>query len=984
MKVRQAKNLIKIAIVFCLTILSSVVTLNLVNKYFSHSQNNDIYGEVSAFNFDTGIPDYATYTNCSEFTIGSKTGLDNFRTTLTKDPDNWTFKDKTVKLTDDIDLAGVEWKPIGQGSSNYVKSIATKKPFYQFHGVFDGQYHKISNMRTKTGLDVMSNKTNIAGLFASIGMTDYNYHGVYCKAGVKNIIIDKPIFTVQDVVTYGTSGYGTYYVGAVAAFASGNVFFDTIQVLNPTFNQSTDSYLKGSIGDVRYYAGGILGGCIDYSTANITITNCEVQNVSWEMKKVVNSDFNHEDATSVNIFESVSLSGMGPSYAGQESGYYPKNVSISTCVVKGGNYRSGNNSGRYLTFGWDDEDYIKSATSVDLNSNGCINTANKNFDTLAEAMDNDVAASAGPDKDYYGKTWFYCPPYNRVEDENGFNAFPTLTAFLQSPIVTYTFRIMDIYGSLEVVDQNEPYLGTTDLDAWFNEDSTDIKKQINLPNNNETYLQENTNPFVLNAFEIVAKSEYDMLKWEKTILEEEICYWFGPELEIFTLEFDSLSYYSVDEVGANTNIQITTVVNGVSKKVVPSPTIIAGNNPFSTCQELMFEVGYGTKVERTTKQENDFNITTYTFVNFKDGLVGATEQKHISVIYKIPKLYKTTFPETNYIYDSDEIVNIDIERKSNIMWFQSSEGSTASSTRWIVYYGVDLNFTMSKEGVTFEIEDSRYVKEINSSKPTTSTFTYEGIYNEEKDVRWELDYVEINQDKFTESGKIENIMLDNVVAINAVFKTFYKVEFKQAIDSEGVSNNATLSLSENPILMKNGKALKAYFDYGNRAYVYEYEGEIVARYILNPFYRVIDNCIASQGLTYISKHSVVQPLIEEYSCELSFEINENDTGIAELVNYSQPYVLEYGTQITFETKLEQNVLTFIYKITYYDTEIATIKYKMKDDDWVLQSEISNGERLWTTCLGDTSEELSMIVIEGDENILIKPTFELKTYEGEIS
>lgn len=76
------------------------------------------------------------------------------------DYNNNIYKGKTldVKITDDIDLSGIEWEPIGYDNN------------HPFEGVFDGQNHVISNMTiTKPACDKeYPNNQRYYGLFGYV------------------------------------------------------------------------------------------------------------------------------------------------------------------------------------------------------------------------------------------------------------------------------------------------------------------------------------------------------------------------------------------------------------------------------------------------------------------------------------------------------------------------------------------------------------------------------------------------------------------------------------------------------------------------------------------------------------------------------------------------------------------------------------------------------------------------------------------------
>lgn len=151
---------------------------------------------------------------------------------------NDTFKDKTLRLMNDINLNGHEWKPIGNVESY---------PGISFYGTFDGQGYTISNLKASDNLL----KHAAAGLFGSICGT------------VKNL-------TLKDVDIRST-----HYAGAVAAYSSaGGSVIENCHVDGGTITTvpeiSGDSYDNGD------KAGGIIG----YYVVDDKVTNCSARNLT--------------------------------------------------------------------------------------------------------------------------------------------------------------------------------------------------------------------------------------------------------------------------------------------------------------------------------------------------------------------------------------------------------------------------------------------------------------------------------------------------------------------------------------------------------------------------------------------------------------------------------------------------------------------------------------------------------------------------------
>ena len=169
------------------------------------------------------------YHDDNEYAISSAEGMVWFANTVNGGNN---FKDKTVKLAADIDLAGIEWTPIGRGN--------------RFQGTFDGQNHTISNLTSV--LDSTSTTQYGNGLFGDITG----------GAVLKNFVVENA--NVYDAV----EGKGNVY-GIVCGYAYGTVTFENITVKNSKVS---------AFGKV----GAILGMAAD-AGGTTTIKNCKVENV---------------------------------------------------------------------------------------------------------------------------------------------------------------------------------------------------------------------------------------------------------------------------------------------------------------------------------------------------------------------------------------------------------------------------------------------------------------------------------------------------------------------------------------------------------------------------------------------------------------------------------------------------------------------------------------------------------------------------------
>ncbi len=148
-----------------------------------------------------------------------------------------TFAGKTVKLGNDIDMAGTAYTPAGNSIEHY--------PSYTFAGTFDGQEHTISNLVT-----------------SSFGQSGYAAAGLFgtITGVVKNVNIDKATIT------------SSHYAGGIVGYSSANV---GMSIENCHVTSSTITSIPELIGD-EYDNGDKAGGIIGYSVAGDLIDGCSV------------------------------------------------------------------------------------------------------------------------------------------------------------------------------------------------------------------------------------------------------------------------------------------------------------------------------------------------------------------------------------------------------------------------------------------------------------------------------------------------------------------------------------------------------------------------------------------------------------------------------------------------------------------------------------------------------------------------------------
>ena len=187
-------------------------------------------------------------------------------------------KGNTFVLTQDIDLTGRNWTPIGKYGS-------------PFKGTFDGQEHTISGLTIKSDPDEL-------GLF---GYSAFS-------ATIKNITLLSP------QIECGENSWG---IGALIGFSDGT---------------TTDCYVKG--GEIKG-KGGCVGGLIGYNHS--TITNCHAENMSISGTSYVGGligDCN--GGTVTNCHAKCTVTATGDNCGGLIGyGNTNGNLTITACYAKG-------------------------------------------------------------------------------------------------------------------------------------------------------------------------------------------------------------------------------------------------------------------------------------------------------------------------------------------------------------------------------------------------------------------------------------------------------------------------------------------------------------------------------------------------------------------------------------------------------------------------------------------------------------------------
>ena len=211
---------------------SSDPTAYVAEKYYAEQQISGMYEVKKATNW-IQVADTSWYGDgtATEFSIGNAKELAGLAKLVNDKKKN--FSGKTVNITADINLEGLNWTPIGMSGAS-------------FNGTFDGCNYTISNMSAINDLDFGN------GFFGNtIGAT------------IKNISFENAFVSrYSDPYYY----YGNVY-GIVAGYAYGQTTFDNVTVKNST--------IRG-FGKI----GAILGMAADPGNHETIFNSCTVDNVN--------------------------------------------------------------------------------------------------------------------------------------------------------------------------------------------------------------------------------------------------------------------------------------------------------------------------------------------------------------------------------------------------------------------------------------------------------------------------------------------------------------------------------------------------------------------------------------------------------------------------------------------------------------------------------------------------------------------------------
>lgn len=308
MKSKKANKLIRL--VLAAAILTTQLSMLAPDSFAAPKLPSaaDVWDGTSAdTSWYTDDPDKSTY----EITTAAQlAGMANLSNNMDDPAKSISFKDKTIKLMNDIDLGGHEWTSIG--TKGYTGGWGA------FEGTFDGQNHAIKNLfcqekkQSKTGSGHGLFHTIRYGTVKNLGIENADIYIPYedhtTQAG---ILVDWCMggqiyncYTTGKLVSDGE--YGTYGIGGIVGFsttgtkitgcyssASIQRHFSDVEVdfeyvggivgsWENSWNDAriTDCYFNGEIvcNDDDSYIGGIIGlVSTPYTPPSLLIENCFVK-----------------------------------------------------------------------------------------------------------------------------------------------------------------------------------------------------------------------------------------------------------------------------------------------------------------------------------------------------------------------------------------------------------------------------------------------------------------------------------------------------------------------------------------------------------------------------------------------------------------------------------------------------------------------------------------------------------------------------------
>lgn len=177
------------------------------------------------------------------------------------------FSGKTIALTADIDLDGIDWKPIGTNpDSNTLR----------FNGIFDGQDHTISNLDVNTTADGVP-----SGLFGAVSGTVKNFKIEHATINSVNtqtnrstgvaVGVGYPSAKIQNVTVTDATVNAYRQVGGIVGYLYGTVSGCTVNGLTIEAPLDNTGDNGDKVGGIAGFMGGDSGICFDNTVTDAHI-----------------------------------------------------------------------------------------------------------------------------------------------------------------------------------------------------------------------------------------------------------------------------------------------------------------------------------------------------------------------------------------------------------------------------------------------------------------------------------------------------------------------------------------------------------------------------------------------------------------------------------------------------------------------------------------------------------------------------------------
>jgi hypothetical protein len=184
--------------------------------------------------------------------------VNNTKATIINNEEEPVMSGVTVTLVNDIDMAGIDFTPIGIGTDNVASDGAYACYFYKFAGTFEGNGKTISNL---TASDTRSPEVSAAGLFGTV-------IGRIQNLTLKNVHITSAHFAG------GIAGYYNNNHGLISNCTVDGGVIESILKEYTSLNKDGNEVTAWDGGDK---VGGILGFGL---TTEDQIDGCTVKNVT--------------------------------------------------------------------------------------------------------------------------------------------------------------------------------------------------------------------------------------------------------------------------------------------------------------------------------------------------------------------------------------------------------------------------------------------------------------------------------------------------------------------------------------------------------------------------------------------------------------------------------------------------------------------------------------------------------------------------------